>query len=161
MSAGAPVSKIPVQTAFGNFYLQATSRGLYGLKFPARESKIHDCRITRILSGARKLLQEYFKGRPVSFRSLKIDLSGFTAFEQKVLKILSRIPRGRTHSYGWLAAKAGSPKAARAAGAAMRKNRLPIILPCHRIVPSGGGLGGYSQGLGWKKRLLALERNKV
>jgi O-6-methylguanine DNA methyltransferase len=67
------------------------------------------------------------------------------------------IPYGQTRSYGWLAARAGKPQAARAVGQAMAANPWPIIVPCHRVVSSNGHLGGYGGGLGMKERLLRLE----
>ena len=162
-----------IKTSHGNFYLEATERGLYRLEFPGRPLTLPspqrgegnpttlrwwDKGEGAVLRQAEKLLREYFLNRSVSFRSLKLDLSGYTSFERSVLKTLSRIPSGRTISYAGLARKSGFPRAARAVGSVMQKNRLPIILPCHRVVRSGGGLGGYSKGLAWKKRLLTVEK---
>ncbi len=72
-----------------------------------------------------------------------------------------RIPAGKTVSYGELAKRAGYPGAGRAVGSAMRKNRLPIVIPCHRVVPAQGGIGAYSAGKKWKCRLLKHERALV
>jgi O-6-methylguanine DNA methyltransferase len=81
-----------------------------------------------------------------------------TVFQRRVWAALQRVPRGETRSYTWLAAEAGHPKAVRAAGAACGANPIPVVIPCHRILRSNGALGGFSGGLHWKRRLLALER---
>ena len=75
---------------------------------------------------------------------LDVPLPDGTDFQRRCWAACRRIPRGETRTYAWLAAEAGSPGAARAAGQAMRRNPLPIIVPCHRVVGSGGWLGGYS-----------------
>ena len=107
------------------------------------------------------MLRKYLRGERVSFDRVPIDLSGYTPFEGKVLRILARVRPGDRISYQELARKAGRPRASRAVGSVMRKNRLPIILPCHRVVRSDGALGGYSGGLAWKRRLLAIEAGKT
>jgi len=101
-------------------------------------------------------LQRYFNGEKVDFPD-KLDLSAATPFQQAVWQAARRIKYGQTRSYGWLAAQAGRPGAARAVGQAMAKNPLPIIVPCHRIIGSGSGLGGFSGGLEIKEYLLRLE----
>ena len=115
----------------------------------------------KILRFASYLLCRYFKGEKVPFQKIKVDFSGFTQQEVKVLTMLSKIPAGRVWTYGELARKAGISGAARFVGSVMRKNRLPIILPCHRVVRSGGMLGRYSGGAGWKRTLLELEGVKI
>jgi methylated-DNA-[protein]-cysteine S-methyltransferase len=104
-------------------------------------------------------LERYAAGEEVSFADVPLDLSHLTAFQQKVVKVCRRIGRGKTKTYGELATAAGAPGAARAVGSVMAKNRLPIIIPCHRVVGSGGSLGGFSAptGLTLKQRMLALE----
>jgi len=109
------------------------------------------------LRRAANLLRRYLEGVPVSFERCRIDWAGCTVFERKVLQALRRIPRGKTVTYGALARAAGCPKAARAVGGVMRRNRLPVILPCHRVVRACGVLGGYSRGTGWKRILLSIE----
>ena len=104
-------------------------------------------------------LQRYSDGETISFDDIPVDLSHLTAFQLKVVRACRKISRGRTRSYGELAAAAGSPGASRAVGSVMAKNRLPIIIPCHRVVGSAGSLGGFSapDGLCMKERMLALE----
>ncbi len=82
----------------------------------------------------------------------------FSAFQRRVYRVVCRIPPGEVRSYAWVAAAAGSPGAARAVGQALKQNPHPLIIPCHRVVASGGGLGGYSRGLALKRALLDLER---
>ena len=169
--AGTPVLACRrVRTRYGRFLLQATPKGLYALKFPARARTI-PCRqspesvpgksVQRLLEKAESLLARYFKGENVSFGNLRIDYSGLSAYSRKVLMALSRIPQAHTVSYGRLAKWAGQERSARAVGQVMARNRMPIILPCHRVLGSRNRLGGFSVGLKWKKRLLALEGVRI
>jgi methylated-DNA-[protein]-cysteine S-methyltransferase len=104
-------------------------------------------------------LERYSDGEAVSFDDVTVELSHLTPFQGKVVRACRKIGRGRTRTYGDLAAAAGSPGASRAVGSVMAKNRLPIIVPCHRVVGAGGSLGGFSAptGLNLKERMLALE----
>lgn len=104
-----------------------------------------------------KQLNAYFSGKKVNFNE-KLDLSSGTFFEQKVWKKMLKIPYGKTISYGKLAVMAGDSTKARAVGNACGKNPVPIIVPCHRIIKSDGGLGGYGGGIELKKRLLKIEK---
>lgn len=108
-----------------------------------------------------KTLQQYAAGEPVDLAAIEVDLSGCTPFAARVYRECRKIRSGTTMSYGDLAAKAGSPNAARAVGTAMARNRISLLIPCHRVVASGGKIGGYSapQGLKLKERLLKLERD--
>ncbi len=101
-------------------------------------------------------LQHYFAGNKVNFPD-RLDLSGATAFQQVIWNLTRAIPYGETRSYAWVARLGGSPSASRAVGGALARNRLPIIVPCHRVVASDGGLGGFSGGKELKKQLLDLE----
>ena len=88
------------------------------------------------------------------------DVTGFTRFQQRALKAAMGIPYGQTRSYAWLAARAGSPRAFRAAGQVMAHNEVPIIIPCHRVIASSGGPGGFGgklKAIDMKKKLLELE----
>jgi AraC family transcriptional regulator of adaptative response/methylated-DNA-[protein]-cysteine methyltransferase len=89
---------------------------------------------------------------------LPVDVRG-TAFQQRVWQELRRIPRGQTRSYGDVAAAVGSPRAARAVGTACGSNPVGIVVPCHRVIASDGGLGGYAWGLDAKRKLLDRERD--
>ena len=114
-------------------------------------------RIGRIIAQARKELEEYFAGERAFF-TVPVDLSQVPAFERAALEIATAIPYGEVRSYKWIAERLGKPDAARAVGSAMAGNPVPIIVPCHRVVKTDGGLGGYSFGLTRKEALLDLER---
>ncbi len=100
---------------------------------------------------ARQLL-EYFRGQRTAF-DLVADTGTTSAFDRKVWERLSDVPAGRTVTYGELARRAGFPGAARAVGGAMRRNPIPIVIPCHRVIGTGGSITGYGLGL-WRKRWL-------
>lgn len=102
-------------------------------------------------------LRRYFLGERVSFADVELNLEGYGRFHSTVLLAALKIPHGTTVTYGWLARTAGSDNAARAAGTAMARNRFPVVVPCHRVVASGGKLGGFSGGVHWKIALLRLE----
>jgi methylated-DNA-[protein]-cysteine S-methyltransferase len=106
------------------------------------------------------LLERYFAGERVAFGldvDAYADAHGFTDFERDVYRALARVPYGTAVSYRELAAAAGRPNAYRAAGSAMARNLLPLILPCHRVVRNDGRLGQYGDDPAWKERLLKLE----
>jgi methylated-DNA-[protein]-cysteine S-methyltransferase len=102
-------------------------------------------------------IQAYFRGEPVSFDDVELDLDWTTPFQAAVADVLRNVPRGDVVTYGELAALAGYPRAQRAAGTFCAGNRFPLVVPCHRVV-GASGLGSYgSLGLDYKRRLLALE----
>jgi len=107
------------------------------------------------LANARRQLEEYFAGSRKDF-DLPLRLNG-TEFQVKVLKALQKIPYGETVSYGEIAKRIGKPKAMRAVGAANGRNPIPIVVPCHRVIGSGGDLTGFGGGLDTKEALLRLE----
>ena len=113
-------------------------------------------RSPRPLEELERELDEYFSGRRRSF-SLKLDWRLIGPFARRVLTLTSEIPYGGHSSYGEIAAEAGSPRGARAAGNALGSNPIPIVIPCHRVLHAGGGLGGYGGGLERKRFLLELE----
>ena len=100
----------------------------------------------------------YFAGEQHAFDDVDLDLEGSTAFQQSLTAALRFVPYGETVTYGELAALAGSPNAARAAGTFCAGNRFPLVVPCHRVV-AADGIGGFgSTGVAYKRRLLRLER---
>jgi O-6-methylguanine DNA methyltransferase len=103
----------------------------------------------------RHAIQEAAAGR--EFGTVALDISRLSKFQVKVLKILQKIPRGQVRTYSWLAKKAGAPGAARAVGNVMARNPIPILIPCHRVVPSTGGVGQYGLGSPLKRELLLRE----
>jgi methylated-DNA-[protein]-cysteine S-methyltransferase len=108
-------------------------------------------------------LQAYASGKPDSLADVAVDLSAGTSFRRRVLEQCRRVPYGKTISYAALAAKAGSPGAARAVGNCMAGNRIPLLIPCHRVVSSGGKIGSFSApgGVEMKRRILRLESKGV
>lgn len=100
-------------------------------------------------------LEEYFAGSRTSF-DVRVDAEG-TPFQRAVWSAITRIPYGETRTYAEVAAMIGKPKAARAVGQALNKNPVAIVVPCHRVVASGGGLGGFAWGDTCKQALLARE----
>ena len=148
------------RTALGFFCLSATKRGLYSLEFGkgVQSSTMRvPSRVKATLEQAQRKIQSHFQGEQVDFGKILIDWGTFTQFERRVLECLRKIPSGKTTSYQFLAARAGNSRAARYVGRILHLNRLPIVLPCHRILPKSGEVGGFSKGLGWKRRLLKLE----
>jgi methylated-DNA-[protein]-cysteine S-methyltransferase len=102
-------------------------------------------------------LRAFFAGEAVSFADVELDLEWCTPFQLAVAETLRGVPRGEVVTYGELAALAGYPGAQRAAGSFCAHNRFPVVVPCHRVV-SAAGIGSYgSQGIEYKRRLLALE----
>ena len=108
------------------------------------------------LDRVRRELDEYFAGTRKDF-DLEIDLALAKPFARRILAATARIPFGATSTYGEIAAEAGSPGAARAAGGALGSNPIPIVVPCHRVLARNGTLHGYTGGLHRKQQLLELE----
>ena len=110
--------------------------------------------------GIRARLDRHFEGEPDTFEDLPLDLGNAPRFYLAAWRACQSIPRGETRTYRWLAARAGNPRASRAAGQSMAKNRLPIIVPCHRVIGSDGRLTGFGSGAGQlelKQRLINAE----
>lgn len=155
-----------VDTPVGNVLVAASYRGLAAISFDPEPGEQLD-RLARIagprvlrspstVDDARRELDEYFLGRRRVF-DLPLDLRVLPPFTVSVLRELARVPYGETTTYGTLAARVGRPRAARAVGTVMNRNRIPIVLPCHRVVGATGDLVGYAGGLDRKLRLLELE----
>lgn len=108
-------------------------------------------------------LERYAEGEPIDFADVPLALDHLTPFALRVAKECRRIGWGQVTSYKELAARSGSPGAARAVGSVMAKNCFPLIVPCHRVLAADGELGGYSapDGVTMKRRLLAMEGNYV
>jgi methylated-DNA-[protein]-cysteine S-methyltransferase len=112
------------------------------------------------LAALRRRVQRYFAGERIDFDDVPLDVDDAGPFLQAAWEATRSIPWGETRSYQWVAAQAGRPRAPRAAGQAMARNRVPIIVPCHRVIASDGTLGGYGSGttgLPLKRHLLAME----
>jgi methylated-DNA-[protein]-cysteine S-methyltransferase len=126
--------------------------------FSLLKEKLGDYRLLEDASFFNKLSEElikYFKGEKVPFYDYPLDLSSFTPFQRDVWSVTQMVPYGEVRTYSWIAWKVGcSP---RAVGGALRRNPLPLIIPCHRIISSNHGLGGFSFGIEWKRKLLEIE----
>lgn len=107
----------------------------------------------------RALITAYCAGEPVSLTDVQIDMRRVTPFFKKAWEACRSIPAGETRTYRWLAEKAGNVRASRGAGQAMARNKVPLLVPCHRVIGSDGGLHGFGGGVGLplKSRLLAME----
>ena len=152
----------------GDMLLAATDAGLAGVWFegqrhlPAAMSGAPSWpRSDRhpVLQLARRQLGEYFAGERGGF-DLALDLSGGTGFQQDVWRALLSIPAGATASYSDISRSVGRPAAMRAVGAAIGRNPVSIVVPCHRVLGAGGALTGYAGGLQRKSALLDLERTR-
>jgi methylated-DNA-[protein]-cysteine S-methyltransferase len=163
----ADVSYAAADSPFGTLLLAATQRGLVRLAFPeesldgmlealARRISPRIVEAPASLDGVRRELDEYFGGRRHAFE-LALDWRLMAPFARRVLHVTSQIPYGGVLSYAEVAADAGSPRGFRAAGNALGANPIPIVIPCHRVLRSGGSLGGYGGGLHRKRWLLELE----
>lgn len=149
------------ESPLGTMLLAASARGLAGVWFVGqrhgpdasgwREDPAHP-----VLQQAIAQLRAYFAGERADF-DLPLDLHRGTPFQQDVWAALQSIPRGGTTSYAALARALGRPQAARAVGAAVGRNPVSIVVPCHRVLGTGGGLTGYAGGLERKTALLRLE----
>lgn len=153
-------------TALGRMAAGWTERGLQRLVWSdERSARRSRGRVAEPLAGAcqelETVLAAYAEGAPIDPARLDVPLAPprATPFAAAVREALREVPRGLTTDYGTLAARAGSPRAARAAGSAMAANTLLLIVPCHRVLAANGRLGGFSGpgGVDTKRRLLALE----
>ncbi len=157
-----------LETALGPFGLVAGDAGLRHVYLPQRAASatLRSVRTAypearedkRLLPELCRQLLVYAEGEPAMF-DVPLDFTGAPPFHAEVWNACRQIPYGMTVSYKELAARVGRPGAARAVGAAMKANRFPIVVPCHRVRKSDGGLGGYSGpgGVSFKRRLLRLE----
>jgi methylated-DNA-[protein]-cysteine S-methyltransferase len=167
---GTAVHCIEVPTVAGTFGISASACGVASVFFPGADDRDVAARHSRHgLSpgawGRRRAIEAglelmgYVLGE-VKALETPVDLSFLTPFMRDVFEALRTVPYGRTVTYGELAGLAGHPGKSRAVGTAMRHNPVPIFVPCHRVVSSGGGLGGWSGPEGWKEWLLELERRQ-
>lgn len=157
------------ETALGPLVLGATAAGLVRVGLPAEgEGAVLEDLAARVsprvlraprasLDAARRQLDEYFDRRRRRF-DVPLDWRLTAGFRRAVLRATTRIPYGGTATYREVAGKAGRPRAFRAAGSALATNPLPILVPCHRVLPASGGTGAYRGGAPAKRQLLALER---
>jgi len=170
-----PVRWTIFDTAVGEVGLAWSEAGLTWVQLPEVEpaatrarllSKIEDAgpmtaasELPRWVEDAMTSLREHLAGKPQDLARFPLDLARVAPFTAKVFRAAQAIPPGQTTTYGELAVIAGSPGASRAVGRAMATNPWPVIVPCHRVVAAGGGVGGFSAhgGLVTKEKLLRLE----
>ncbi len=161
------VAYTTTDSPFGQLLLAATPRGLVRIGLPSQDADelLQDLAIRvspRVLEApagleeARRELDLYFNGRLRDFE-LSLDWRLSRKFRRRALRAVARIPYGQTRSYSEVARRAGNERAVRAAGTACGTNPIPIVVPCHRVLRSGGGLGGYGGGLPMKRALLEIE----
>ncbi len=163
-----PIKFRIITTPAGHVGIVASSRGLRRVYLPERSQGALRRRIGADFEGAGEsnallpdlagALARYFAGQRIQFKA-RLDTSQAGEFERAVWRACQQVRYGKTTSYAELARRAGRPGAARAVGGAMSHNPFPIVVPCHRVLRSDGGLGGYSApgGVAYKKRLLAIE----
>ena len=136
--------------------IEATPRGVSLIRAGSVE-KPATAAARRLAEQTRQELVEYLGGKRAFF-SVPVDLSEAPDFQRRVLETARTIPFGEARPYAWVAERIGHPRAVRAVGTALGRNPVPLILPCHRVWRSDGGLGGYLFGVEIKSRLLQLER---
>ena len=161
MKFDTAIVKAHYESPLGAIIVAATARGLAGVWFDGqRHLPDHSHWPVQadhpVLRQAQAQLGEYFAGTRSAF-DLPLDLQGGTAFQRSVWDALLAIPRGGTTSYGTLSRSIGQPAAVRAVGAAVGRNPLSIVVPCHRVLGTDGSLTGYAGGLERKTALLRLE----
>lgn len=159
------VAYATVESPLGSLLVAATGKGLVRVCYGG-DADVLDELAARIsprvvhaparVDPIRRELDEYFDGDRRRF-DFKIDWRLMGPFQQKVLRATKAIPFGKVATYREVATKAGAPRGSRAAGNALGANPIPIVVPCHRVLRTGGGLGGYTGGLDRKEFLLELE----
>ena len=161
------VAYATVDSPFGTLLIAGTGRGIVKVAFPNQPTdevleELAAAVSPRVLESPARLddvrreLDDYFEGRLDRF-GVPLDWRLARGFQTKVLRATASIPYGETRSYGDVAAKAGNPRAFRAAGTALGRNPLPPIVPCHRVIQAGGSIGNYGGGPKMKEALLRLE----
>ncbi|HEV7615045.1 MAG TPA: methylated-DNA--[protein]-cysteine S-methyltransferase [Solirubrobacterales bacterium] len=161
------VAYTSADSPFGTLLLATTPRGLVRVGLPNQDDEALLAELAarvspRVLEAAaplddaRRELDLYFEGKLTEF-DLPLDWRLSKDFRRRVLRAIARIPYGQTRSYTEMARSAGNERAVRAAGSACGSNPLPLVVPCHRVLRSGGALGGYGGGLPMKEGLLRLE----
>ena len=155
------IVKTSFQSSIGPMTLAATDQGLAGAWFDGQRHQPDYANWPLqpnhpVLKQAVQQLKQYLAGKRSSF-DLPLDLRGGTEFQQSVWQALLTIPAGATTSYGAIGQRVGKPKAVRAVGAAVGRNPVSIIVPCHRVMGADGSLTGYAGGLDRKQTLLQLE----
>ncbi len=159
---GVTIQWAIVPTSLGAMLVAATDKGVCRLSFnegrEALEARFPQAELAKGGAEFAALLEQVVAAveAPGDFAHIPLDVKG-TAFQEAVWKELQRIPAGETRTYAQLATAVGRPKAVRAAGSANGANNVAVLIPCHRVIATGGGMGGYAYGLEIKRKLLARE----
>ena len=159
---GAVIHWSVVDTSLGAMLVAATAKGVCRLSFnegrEALEARFPQAELSEGGAAFADLLGQVIAAveTPGDFGHIPLDVKG-TAFQEAVWRELQRIPKGETRTYAELAAAVGKPRAVRAAGSANGANNVAVLIPCHRVIRTGGGLGGYAYGLEIKRKLLEKE----
>lgn len=159
------LQRCSIDSPLGPLLLAASDDGLAGVWFADQQHRPAEDEVAAwhedvghpLLQQAALQLSAYFRSAPSQPFSLPLDIAAGTAFQQAVWRALLDIPAGQTRSYAQVAHAVGRPTAVRAVGAAIGRNPLSIVVPCHRVLGSAGALTGYAGGLGRKTALLSLE----
>jgi len=160
------MDRLPISTADGEFIAGYSDQGLAELRFPSGR--------TAAATAGKNVPAEIRQWHQLTTAAVKavlagskpaelppLDLSRGTKFQQSVWHAMRKIKLGHTQSYGEIAAAIGNPKAVRAVGGACGANPIPVIVPCHRVLAANQKIGGFSGGLEWKRKLLAIEKIRV
>ena len=165
MKFDSSIVQTQLQSPLGNIIIAATNKGLAGLWFEGQRHIPKELIGPTVwpsdpdhpvLKKVSQQLRDYFAGHRTQF-DIPLDLAYGTVFQQSVWQALLKIPRGGTASYSEVSSRIGNPAAVRAVGAAIGRNPVSIIVPCHRVVGANGSLTGYAGGLDRKSALLRLE----
>ena len=160
--SGVTIHWAVVATSLGRMLVAATAKGVCRLSFDegreALEARFPKAELVESGAEFERLLGQVIAAveAPGDFAHIPLDVKG-TAFQEAVWRELQRIPKGETRTYAELAAAVGKPRAVRAAGSANGANNVAVLIPCHRVIRTGGGLGGYAYGLEIKRKLLERE----
>ena len=162
----APVYYCAIPSPIGRVFVAASGGGLVRVSFRQSEASfVSDLRRrlrTDVVRSTERTadvvhqLRAYFAGERRRF-DVRVDLTGTSPFQRRVLMATASVPAGQVVSYGEIARRIGRPRGSRAVGQALGRNPIPIVIPCHRVIAAGGRIGGYTGGLAIKRRLLRLE----
>lgn len=155
------------KTSLGYMGVVASPKGLHMVILPRKSEKeikgafeehyaVEIYRDDKKLAGIANKIKNFLRGKMVAFRE-NFDVGGATPFEMRVWDTVYGIPYGEVRSYAWVAKQIGNPKEVRAVGQALKRNRLPIVIPCHRVINKSGDLGGFAGGIELKRKLLKIE----
>jgi O-6-methylguanine DNA methyltransferase len=163
--------ELPISTRDGKFIAHYSEKGLAEIDWPNtnRRRRGDESQISSVRDSSRRLLQikKWHRMTEVALKKIlagkksklpPLDWTGKTDFQKSVWRQMLKISTGKTKSYGEIAAAIGNPKAVRAVGGACGANPVPILVPCHRVLAANKKLGGFSGGLDWKRKLLAIEK---